>query len=104
MHRVPGFLAVLAVSVLSGAGCSTTTPAAAARADHADIEALKAELTREARFSRLTNVSVDPSSGVVKLAGEVSSKEDRADAGRLASSVPGVAVVYNEIQVRGPAR
>jgi osmotically-inducible protein OsmY len=49
-------------------------------------------------------VTVDPASGAVTLAGEVSSNADRADAGRLASSVPGVAFVYNEIEVHRSPR
>jgi osmotically-inducible protein OsmY len=96
-------LAVIALSALA-AGCTTTTPSFVTQADSADFEALKQKLTGDARFARLTTVAVDPTRGVVKLAGEVSSEEDRAYAGRLASSVRGVEVVYNEIQVHGPRR
>lgn len=80
-------------------------PTAVVHANSSEFEALKRELTRDARFSRLTNVSMDPARGVLRLrlAGDVSSEADRAYAGRLASSVPGVAYIYNEIQVHSPS-
>jgi osmotically-inducible protein OsmY len=101
---VPRFLAVLAVSAFAGAGCATTAPIATAQVDSTEILALKRDLSRDARFSRITRVTVDPASGAVTLAGEVSSNADRADAGRLASSVPGVVFVYNEIEVHRSPR
>lgn len=97
-------LAASAVASLGGAGCQTTTRAPITWADSADIEALKAELAKDARFSKLTKVTVNPTSGVVTLSGQVPSESDRADAGRLTSSVKGVAMIYNELQVETATR
>lgn len=97
-------LALLAVAALAAAGCTTTTRSSVKQADPAKVQALKETLSRDSRFSRLRNVSVDPAKGVVKLEGEVSSDADRAYAGRLASAVPGVAFVYNEIEVHESPR
>ncbi len=98
------FLAATSVASLGGAGCGTSTPAPVTRANSADIEALKAKLARDARFSKLTKVTVNPANGVLTLSGQVPSESDRADAGRLASSVEGVAVIYNELQVETATR
>lgn len=98
------FLAAISVAPLGGAGCKTTTPAPVTRADGAGIEALKAKLARERRFAKLTKVTVNPSNGVVTLSGQVPSESDRDEAGRLASSVKGVAMIYNELQVETATR
>lgn len=98
------FLAASTVASLGGAGCQTTTRAPLTQADSAAVEQLKAKLSREARFSKLTKVTVDPKSGVLILSGQVPSESDRADAGKLASSVEGVAVIYNELQVETATR
>lgn len=102
--RAVCFLTATSVASLGGAGCKTTTPAPVTRADGADIEALKAKLAQERRFSKLTKVIVNPSNGVVTLKGQVPSESDRDEAGRLASSVRGVAMIYNELQVETATR
>ena len=61
---------------------------------------VKSALARDGRLLRATNVDVNPSTGVVRLSGRVTSPEERASAGRLASSVQGVTVVYNEIEIQ----
>lgn len=96
---------ILAVASLGGAGCTTATRAPmVTRADRGDIEALRARFANDARFSKLKGVDVDPRRGVVTLSGRVSTTADRADAGALASSVKGVAIVYNELEVERTPR
>jgi osmotically-inducible protein OsmY len=90
------------VAVLGGAGCSTVHPVNA-NVNTAEIqEALQAELARDRRLSMVTTVKVNPANGVVTLSGLVPTDSDRAAAGKLASSIKGVAMIYNEIQVEKP--
>lgn len=101
--------AALALALTAGAagtGCATAQTATRATCrDVAAIEAaVKAKLAKNARLAAGTSVRVNQSNGVVTLSGRVASKEDRAAAGRLASSVRGVTVVYNEIDVDDPLR
>jgi len=96
--RATCFLAAASSAFLGVAACHTTTQARLRRPDSADIESLKAKLAKNARFSKLTKVTVNPANGVVTLSGHVASEADRAEAGRLASSVKGVAMIYNELQ------
>jgi osmotically-inducible protein OsmY len=90
------------VAVLGGGGCNTALPLNA-HGDTAEMkEALQAKLFRDARFSTVTSVKVNPANGVVTLSGRVATDADREVAGKLASSVKGVAMIYNEIQVENP--
>jgi osmotically-inducible protein OsmY len=90
------------VVVLGGAGCSSTQPLNVHR-DTAEIaEALQAKFFGDARFSTGTSVKVNPANGVVMLSGRVATDADLDVAGKLASSVKGVAMIYNEIQVENP--
>jgi osmotically-inducible protein OsmY len=93
------------VAVLGGAGCGTTPPLNARYApeDTAAIqEALQTKLARDGRLSTLTSVKVNPANGIVTLSGQVATDADREAAGKLASSIKGVAMIYNEIQVERP--
>lgn len=97
------------VAVLGGAGRSSARPLAAnkenakKKIDTAEIRrALEAKLSRDARFSTITAVKVDPASGIVTLSGTVPTEADRDAVGKLASSVPGVSMIYNEIQPERP--
>ena len=82
-----------------------TAKAPARRVDEAALTAaLRAKLAKEARIASVTNVTVDPATGIVTLSGRVASPEDREIAGRLACSVKGVSIVYNELQVRRAIR
>jgi osmotically-inducible protein OsmY len=95
---------LLFIAFLGGAGC-TSTPLPVLRASSSDIEAaLKAKLGQDVRFSTTTNVSVNPASGVVTLSGQVACDADREAAGRFASSVKGVAMIYNELHVASAPR
>jgi osmotically-inducible protein OsmY len=92
-------------AVLGCSGCGTARPLSARRdtRDTAEIQkALQMKLAGDARFSRVTNVKVDPANGVVTLSGRVASESEREDVGKLASSVKGVAMIYNEIQPEKP--
>lgn len=92
----------LVVTVLGGTGCSTARPLNA-HGDTAEIEeALQAKLFPDARFATVTRVKVNPTNGVVTLSGRVATDADREVAGKLASSVKGVVMIYNEIQVEKP--
>jgi osmotically-inducible protein OsmY len=98
------FAAALAsvVAALGGAGCGAAQPLNR-HGDTAEIkEMLQAKLFRDARFSTVTGVKVNPANGVVTLSGRVATDADLDVAGKLASSVKGVATIYNEIQVEKP--
>ena len=98
------FAAALAsvVGVLGGAGCGTVQTLNAHRDTVEITEALQAKLSRDARFSTVQSVKVNPANGVVTLSGRVATDADREAAGKLASFVKGVAMIYNEIQVEKP--
>jgi osmotically-inducible protein OsmY len=88
----------LVIGLVASVGCGTTR---SVTADSTMIAAkIKANLAKEVRFSNLTAVKVDSVKGRVTLSGQVATKADRAAAGELASSVQGVAIVYNELEVR----
>ena len=65
---------------------------------------VKSALARDGRLAQATSVDVNPATGVVRLSGRVATAEERASAGRLACSVKGVRVVYNEIDIRSGRR
>jgi osmotically-inducible protein OsmY len=90
------------VVVLGGAGCSTARPLNVHRGTAGITEELQAKFFRDARFSTGTSVKVNPANGVVTLSGRVATDADLEVAGKLASSVKGVAMIYNEIQVEKP--
>ena len=64
--------------------------------------AVKARLKGDVRFARLTKIVVNPARGLVTLSGRVDTKADRAAAGLLVSSVKGVLLIYNELEVEHP--
>jgi osmotically-inducible protein OsmY len=91
----------MAASLLA---CSTARPPEA-RLDGTALESgVKSALARDGRLARATSVDVNPATGVVTLSGRVTSPEERASAGRLASSVEGVKIVYNEIEIQRARR
>lgn len=96
--------AVAAAAAATLLACATAK-APARRVDDSELTtALRARLAKETRLATFTKVAVDPATGIVTLSGRVASKEDREIAGRLACSVKGVSVVYNELQVQGAIR
>jgi osmotically-inducible protein OsmY len=78
---------------------------AAPRADGEAIRAgVRAKLAGDSRFARLRKVEVDSEKGLVTLSGSVATKADRAAAGELVSSVKGVLMIYNELEVEHSSR
>ena len=93
--------AAVAAAAMTLLAC-TTAKAPARRVDGLELTAtLKSTLAKETRLARVTKVAVDTATGVVTLSGRVANAEERELAGRLACSVKGVSIVYNEIEVRG---
>jgi osmotically-inducible protein OsmY len=98
------------VAVLGGAGRGSAQPLTARKAEAKKVDpveirkALLAKLSRDARFSTVTTVTVDPVNGTVTLSGRVATEADRDAVGKLTSSVPGVSMIYNEIQPEKPER
>ena len=60
---------------------------------------LKSKLASDIGVSSVTNVSVNSTNGVVTLSGQVDSAEAKAKAAALASAVPKVVRVVNNLQV-----
>ena len=102
MKNVPALALLLAFSVagtVAVGGCRTTQ-SAGTQVDDAGIKiAVKAKLAKDVRFSTLTNIEVNSTNGIVTLAGQVKSNEDRVAAAEIARSVDGVVKVNNELQV-----
>lgn len=107
MRRVAHRLAPIATILVAAASlvACATVQTRAARMDSPALEnGVKNALARDGRLADATNVDVNPSTGVVRLSGRVASAEERASAGRLACSVKGVTVVYNEIEIQRARR
>ncbi len=60
---------------------------------------VKSKLAADVGLSSVTNVSVNSTNGVVTLSGQVDSETAKAKAGSLASAVPKVVRVVNNLQV-----
>lgn len=101
--RTSTAIAAVAAAGMSLAACQTSkTPAAHVNATDL-ASAVKARLSNDVRIAGATNVDVDAARGLVTLSGTVPTGKDRENAGRLASSVKGVAVVYNVLEVERPS-
>lgn len=102
-HRLASVAAALVAAAFLAACTTVRTPAA--RMDSPALEnGVKNALARDGHLAEATNVDVNPATGVVRLSGRVASAEERASAGRLACSVEGVTVVYNEIEIQRTRR
>jgi osmotically-inducible protein OsmY len=99
-------LALLSTSLL--AGCAVAT-AGVKKGDERNFarslndvnagRAIKARMMRAYDF-KLSGVSVEVAEGIVLLAGNVPTKEDRIEAARIAWSAPRIDQVGNEIMIR----
>ena len=99
LQRLTLILGLSAASTLGAVACRTTQ-SPGRQIDDAGIKiAVKAKLAKDVRFSTLTNIEVNSTNGIVTLAGQVRSEQDRAEAGALARTVEGVVKVNNELQV-----
>jgi len=98
-QRFTGVLALLALAV-TVVGCETATGRPTSQyADDQRITAdVKSKLVAD-QASNLTRVGVTTTNGVVNLTGAVDSPDRAARAALLASQVPGVRSVVNNIQV-----
>jgi len=98
IHQVPTALAIL--FVLAGIAACKTTSSPHQQVDDAAIKtSVKAKLAADVRLSTLTNIEVNSTNGVVTLAGQVRSDDERRMAGEVARAVDGVVRVNNELQV-----
>ena len=96
--------AVVAAAVASGCSTARVNARAVRTARPERAEVLESALASDARLPRGASVAVDPQTGVVRLSGNVANAEERANAGRVACSVQGVTVVYNELEIRRAGR
>ena len=64
---------------------------------------IKAKLASDVRASSLTNIDVNTTNGVVTLAGQVENADVKRNAETVASAVPGVVRVNNNLQVSSSA-
>lgn len=92
---------VLALSLVGVGGMACkTTQTVGEQIDDAGIKtSVKAKLAADVRLSTLTNVEVNSTNGVVTLAGQVPTEDDRRQAEAVARSVKGVVRVNNNLQV-----
>ena len=82
-----------------------TSKAPQARVDAGALAtAIKSSLAKDARLAKAASVDVNAKTGIVTLSGRVETPEERESAGRLACSVKGVTVVYNQLDVARGAR
>jgi len=104
-------LTILSAAILSLllAGCTTITTAGIKKGDERNfarsVNDVSAERVVKARMARahdfkLKGVNVDVREGIVLLAGNVPSQEDRIEAERIAWSAPRVDQVGNEILIK----
>ena len=99
IQQVAFVLALSLAGTAAGTACRTTQ-SAGKQVDDAGIKiAVKAKLAKDVRFSTLTNIEVNSTNGIVTLAGQVKSEEDRVAAAGIARSVEGVVKVNNELQL-----
>ena len=91
---------LLALAAIAAIAACKTTSSPGRQVDDAAIKtSVKAKLAADVRLSTLTNIEVNSTNGVVTLAGQVRSDEERRMAGEVARSVDGVVRVNNELQV-----
>jgi osmotically-inducible protein OsmY len=101
MKKIPRTSTALAVllALAAIAACKTTSSPGRQVDDAAIKTSVKAKLAADVRLSTLTNIEVNSTNGIVTLAGQVRSDEERRMAGEVARSVDGVVRVNNELQV-----
>ena len=104
VKRFRGLMGVAALVVLASfvAGRVKTTTSAGRQVDDATIKtAVKTKLAADVKHSTLTNIAVDSTNGVVTLAGQVDTPDQKRMAADVARSVDGVVKVNNNLQVKG---
>jgi hyperosmotically inducible periplasmic protein len=104
VNRFRGLMGVAALVVLASfvAGCVKTTTSAGRQVDDAAIKtSVKTKLAADVKLSTLTNIEVNSTNGVVTLAGQVDTADQKRMAADVARSVDGVVKVNNNLQVKG---
>lgn len=104
VKRFRGLMGVAALVVLASfvAGCVKTTTSAGRQVDDAAIKtSVKTKLAADVKLSTLTNIEVNSTNGVVTLAGQVDTADQKRMAADVARSVDGVVKVNNNLQVKG---
>lgn len=91
-------------ALLLAAGCGSVRPVDAQATASPVRAALADAFANDARFADRVDVAVSAARGVVTLSGVVATAADVEEAAKLASSVPGVAVLYNLLEVENGAR
>jgi hyperosmotically inducible protein len=100
MHRTLGRLAAAAAVSLALAGCATTGQ----YFDDSWITTkVKADMFGDS-WTTGTEISVTTQSGVVQLAGFTGSQAEIDKAGQIASKVPGVKSVKNDVRLKPATR
>lgn len=89
-------VAILAVSIQ---GCNTDQSPRAQFNDAQITTQVKSKLASDVNASSLTNINVNTTNGVVTLAGQVGTTDIKARAEKVASAVPGVVRINNDLQV-----
>ena len=92
----------LSVGLVAG-GCNTEQSPRAQITDAQMTTQVKAKLAQDVNATTLTNIDVNTTNGVVTLSGQVESVEVQSKAGAIASSVPGVGRLNNNLQVHSAA-
>jgi len=93
--RLLPLLALLALLV----GCRTNESPEGQVNDLEITAQLKSKLAADVGLSSMTNISVNSTNGVVTLSGQVDSETAKAKAEALATAVPKVVRVVNNLQV-----
>lgn len=104
--RIQSGLAALAAVVLLAIGmlaCNTEQPPRTQVNDAQITTQVKSKLASDVGASTVTNIDVNTTNGVVTLAGQVESADIKHHVETVASSVPGVVRVNNELQVDSTA-
>jgi hyperosmotically inducible periplasmic protein len=104
VKRFRGLMGIAALVVLASfvAGCVKTTTSAGRQVDDTAIKAsVKTKLAADVKLSTLTNIEVNSTNGVVTLAGQVDTADQKRMAADVARSVDGVVRVNNNLQVKG---
>ena len=101
-RRVRELVGIAALVVVAAyvAGCKTTTSPGRQVDDAAIKTSVKAKLAADVKLSTLTNIEVNSTNGVVTLAGQVETPEQKRMAADVARSVDGVVKVNNNLQVK----
>ncbi len=102
VKRIRTFAGIAAVLVLASyvAGCKTTTSPGRQIDDATIKSSVKAKLAADVKLSTLTNIEVNSTNGIVTLAGQVETAEQKAMAADVTRTVDGVVKVNNELQVK----